>query len=312
MATSISILICTHNRCQLLARTLQSLSQVALPEDSQIDLLVVANACTDDSAAVVVAATQTMPFPVRCVVEPTPGLSIARNRAVQESSGEILAFLDDDVWVEPSWLVELARLYQQYPADFSGGKVTLWWEAVQKPDWFINDYQWILSGLNFSDQIVEMHTEHGAIGANFAVRRQVFARIGGFREDLGRRGKSLLGGEESDLLARTLAAGFRGFYTPHAVVKHWVAPHRVTESYVIGVMAGFTQARIYMKPSFGPRVALRALVGHAWLIVRHQFGVICSRIQGDAAATLRHRIFRAAGKGGLIGSCRRLLGCVPR
>jgi len=305
---TLSILICTHNRSQLLERTLQSLSQVDVPANAKVDLVVVANACTDYSVAVITEAAKMMPFPVRCIIEPKPGLSIARNRAVRESTGEILAFLDDDVWVEQPWLVELIRFYQQYPADFSGAKVVLWWDAVQKPAWFIDEYEWILSGLDFSPEVVELYLPHGAIGANFAVKRKVLDRIGGFREDLGRSGKSLLGGEESDLLSRALAAGFRGFYNPRSVVKHWVAPQRITETYLLGVMTGYGEARIYIKPTFGPSAIARALAGHAWLVLLHQCGLIGAWIAGDHAATLRHRVYRAAGKGGLIGTWRRLCG----
>src|SRR5215213_8586848 len=104
MTLSVSILIPTHNRRDVLVRTIESLRQLRVPPGVEVELVVVANACTDDTVAMVNCEAASMRIPISCVVEPEPGLSIARNRCIAQARHEILAFLDDDVWVEPGWL----------------------------------------------------------------------------------------------------------------------------------------------------------------------------------------------------------------
>jgi succinoglycan biosynthesis protein ExoM len=61
---------------------------------------------------------------LRYVVEPVRGLSRVRNRAVAESRGTFLAFIDDDEWAAPQWLARLAAKAEEYFADVVAGPVT--------------------------------------------------------------------------------------------------------------------------------------------------------------------------------------------
>ena len=63
MHPSLSILIPTHDRCDVLAQTLLSLREVRIPAGPSIELVVVANACTDRTEAVVADAAPSMPSP---------------------------------------------------------------------------------------------------------------------------------------------------------------------------------------------------------------------------------------------------------
>src|SRR5271163_1582976 len=101
MPDGLSILICTHNRSRLLHRTLESLSQMHVVPGLNVETVVVANACTDDTEAVVGRWQGKLHGPLRCIIEPTPGLSVARNRALAGPMHELVAFLDDDVFVDP-------------------------------------------------------------------------------------------------------------------------------------------------------------------------------------------------------------------
>ena len=80
MVRSISILIPTHNRDELLAQTFKSLEKLRIPPKIEVDLLVVANACTDSTISVCEAAFPRMPMKSRLVEEPQLGVSYARNR----------------------------------------------------------------------------------------------------------------------------------------------------------------------------------------------------------------------------------------
>ena len=69
------------------------------------------------------------------------------------------------------------------------------------------------------------------LGVNMAVRRSLIERIGGFRPDLGRNGKALLGQEQAEFFYRSRQAGARGLYVPAMVLDHVVPAARLTRSY---------------------------------------------------------------------------------
>ena len=83
---NLTVLICTHNRAELLERTLASLNAATRPADCHIDILVVANACTDGTAALLTsygaARRVKNNLPLRWLAEPRPGKSYALNSAI--------------------------------------------------------------------------------------------------------------------------------------------------------------------------------------------------------------------------------------
>jgi glycosyltransferase involved in cell wall biosynthesis len=310
-ASSVSILIPTHDRGDILAITLESLSQVRMPPDADVELIVIANACTDDTVGVVERAKASMPFETRCVEEPKTGLNLARNRAISESRGAILAFLDDDVWVESDWLVELLSAFDRLPADIVGGRVTLWWKDVEPPAWLSRAMEGFLSANDRGERAREIQGPVGAIGANVAVHRRVFDRVGPFQPGLDRTGKEMLSGGEIELLIRAHDAGFRLWYVPEPSVRHWVAPHRATREYVCRVAFGNARSRVFLKARFGPRQLARSLCGNTYLLLRHAMGEVVAILCRDQQEAMRHRTLRITGCGALVGVWQRLTGRSP-
>src|SRR5262245_52932367 len=131
----VSVLICTHNRAELLARTLDSLASVRLVDGINLEMIAICNGCTDNSVELIQEKKKHIPFDTHIVEETTPSLNLARNRGLSTSKGEIIAFLDDDVWVAEEWLEGLAALYRETPADMLAGRTTLWWENGAAPGW---------------------------------------------------------------------------------------------------------------------------------------------------------------------------------
>src|SRR5690606_11927646 len=105
----VTVAVCTRERPDDLTQCLRALDELDYPH---LDLVVVDNAPADGANAAVCAA-----YPrVRRIVEPRPGLNWARNRAVLEARGEIVAFTDDDVQVDASWVSEIVRTFASDPA----------------------------------------------------------------------------------------------------------------------------------------------------------------------------------------------------
>ena len=249
---SLSILIATHNRSVLLRQTLQSIGEWLLPAGVNIELIVCANACTDGTAAACAPELAKLPFAARCGSEPTPGLSVARNRRLSESTGEVAAFLDDDVWVSRGWPGGILDVFNSHPADMVTGKVDLWWQAVQQPAWLSRRSAHMLSCLDHGDKVCEIFSAGEVIGANLALRRAVLRDVPNFRSELGRSGKLMVAGDDTDFVARAMQAGHRVFYAPQASLLHYVAPERITLSYLGRSAAGIGTGKVRMLGELSP------------------------------------------------------------
>ena len=301
----VSILIPTHNRGALLEQTLRSVGGIVLPVDVEVELIVVANACTDRTIGLCERVLPGLGLSARVVDEPTAGLSVARNRAVAESRGEICAFLDDDVRVDANWLKGLVAAYEQTPAHLVGGKVDLWWGEIDRPAWFSQDS--LLSRADLGDRTIELFEPFGLVGANFSFRHEVFEQIGGFRADLGRCGKSMVSGEESEFIQRAQRAGFGVFYTPDARIEHWVPAGRVTPKYLASVAFGNAYSHQLMKTRIGPMQVIRSFAGNTGRMVYHGPLELAARVRGDKASWVGHLCMRQVGAGVLRGLIHRLL-----
>lgn len=295
---AVSILIPTHNRAEILSRTLESLQGLEIPAGVEVEAIVVNNVCTDGTDGVVNGWISRSKIPLRLVHEPAIGLNNARNRAVRESRHEIVAFLDDDVLVDPGWLIGLLRTFDTTDASMVGGKVDLWWGEVERPAWMIPELEDHLSRLDLGEEIRPM-SEPRVVGANFAFKRRVFDDAGEFRPDLDRKGTSLLSGGETDFLLRAMAPphNHRLYYSPHARLRHWVPRHRCDLAHLLKIIEGKSTALVLMRDRFGPVDAARSIAGGVAKLIRHGPGAL--------AGSIRARMRCAVGRGQIAGVFRR-------
>ncbi len=103
----LSVAICTRNRVATLKRCLDSV--LPLQQKYGFELLVIDNAPSDDTTAKLVKRSS----PARYVLEQRPGLDFARNRAWMEATGDLIAYLDDDVVVDSGWLPGLQEAWDE-------------------------------------------------------------------------------------------------------------------------------------------------------------------------------------------------------
>lgn len=229
-APFVSVVVCTYNRCRMLDLMLASFyEQVGLCDVSH-ELIVVDNNSSDETLRIAQRYSHHPGF--RYVFETRQGLSAARNRGVREACGEVVAFLDDDVLVGSAWLVNLGRCFDETQATAVGGRASLHLEA-EAPPWMGPLFRALLSEVELGTNRLEVPTGEGLWGLNLAIRRQALLEIGGFDEELGRRGASLLGGEECDVLARLARRNGRFFYEPLAPVRHVIGPERLGWDYFV-------------------------------------------------------------------------------
>jgi len=216
----ITVAVCTRGRPALLARCLEALGRLDYPA---LDLLVVDNAPTDSATEDVVKAHAS----VRYACEPRPGLDRARNRAIVEARGELLAYTDDDAVPDPGWARALAAAFAS-AADVmavTGSVVPLVLdteaqELFERAGGF---------GMGFAPRVyraggrlaIARYGEAGQLGtgANMAFRCSVFDVVGAFDPALD-VGTVTNGGGDIEMLFRVVHAGWALAYTPAALVRH--------------------------------------------------------------------------------------------
>jgi glucosyl-dolichyl phosphate glucuronosyltransferase len=161
----------------------------------------------------------------------TKGLSGARNTGVELSSGDVVAFLDDDAHADEKWLETLIQPFEDQSVAGVGGWIVPRFDG-DLPTWFPETFYWIL-GCSYSGLPPSGASIRNPIGASMAMRRQVFTSIGGFTAGIGRIGRIPLGCEETEICIRYTAKNpnDRFVLQRDALVYHHAPESRLTWHY---------------------------------------------------------------------------------
>lgn len=231
--SSITVVLCTHNRCGVLADVLQDLTASRLPDARDWEVLVVDNNSSDQTRQIV-EGFRARDQRIRYLFEPRTGKSHALNSGVKHARGEVLAFVDDDVRIDPGWLQHLTAPLNDRRWAGVGGR-TLVRQKATLPPWFaFEDFGSIVCAhFDLGNQPLELGRP--PYGANMAFRKSMFDKYGGFRTDLGPSPHRHIPrcGEDTDFGHRLLAAGERIRYEPQAVVYHPVPEDRLHPNYIL-------------------------------------------------------------------------------
>jgi glycosyltransferase involved in cell wall biosynthesis len=225
----ITVAICTWNRSHNLRVTLEHFTKLRVPAGVEWELLVVNNNCTDDTDAVCRQFEALLP--IRVLHESTAGQSYARNLAIREARGTYIAWTDDDVVVDQSWLEALMKAFTRYDATWVFGSSEPEWPSTP-PAWYSPRFRGYFAVLDYgSDPFVVKDFLHPFYGLNFAGTREAHRQLNGFRTEFGFRGNEGGVGEDVDMFERAMRAGMRIVYTPDAHVRHIIPPSRLEKQY---------------------------------------------------------------------------------
>jgi GT2 family glycosyltransferase len=225
-AVDLSVAVCTHARTATLARALDSLLAQRPPV---AEILVVDNAPPDEATHALVTAR----YPsVRYVRAPVQGLDFARNRALANAGGEVVAFLDDDAVADAGWAAALGAVFAADPTvAVCTGRVEALGDGTEGERVFEANggFSRGMGRIRLpADAALPLHGRPAPLiawavsvgsGCSYAVRRATALGLGGFDEALD-LGAALPGGGDHDLLWRALQAGHSVVYEPAAVAWH--------------------------------------------------------------------------------------------
>ena len=222
----VTVAVCSRNGAGRISECLDALAVIDYPAHL-LDLVVVDNAPLDEQLKTLVANHYSQ---LRYVVEPQPGLDRARNRAILEARGEIVAFTDDDVSVDAGWVDAIARVFaEETEVEAVTGLVVP--DAIdceahrlfEKYGGFGRgfDRRYFRVNAAAGELAADRHAGAGKFGtgANMAFRRSLFDRIGLFDPGLD-VGTPTNGGGDLEMFFRVLKSGGVLVYEPRAMVRH--------------------------------------------------------------------------------------------
>jgi GT2 family glycosyltransferase len=279
--SALSVVVPTRDRLALLGPCLDALAVALRPGD---ELIVADASSAHDDVAVLVSAHGGVTL--RCT---TPGASRQRNMGAAHASHELIAFVDDDVRVDPGWASAFVDLFAAHAdTDFATGRVEVPPEQT--------GYSRPVAVKTDGEASVLTASTEGTVGhsANMAVRREAFRRVGGFDERMG-PGTRFPAAEDNDLFDRLFAAGCAGRYEPSALAFHdqWRSRRQLVKlEWSYGVGMGARLARLVRTDRRRAGAAVKADLWKSGIRLiprllrdRYEFGVLFVLVRAAGTTT---------------------------
>ena len=209
----VSIVIPTFNRARLVTRLLRSFNATTYEDDYEV--VVVDDGSTDFTEVALKALESTLSYPLRITRQPNGGPAVARNTGVALACGDVLAFVDDDHIVTPSWLSEITNF------EMKGQDVGQCGRNISLPGRTPVARYCVHAKLHEMPTVNPDGTVKHFMSGNAAILRWAFVAAGGFdpKYKPALRGVAP-GGEDTALSLALCKQGYRLRFNPNAVTYH--------------------------------------------------------------------------------------------
>ncbi len=237
MTTSVvSILICTCNRAQSLAQTLEALGTLVVPRNISVEVVVIDNGSSDDTASVV-DKCHLKNMAVRYMLEPRRGQSNARNCGIAGSTAPVILFTDDDIRPSPNWIEGMTQPILAGAADAVAGGVAM--APHLQRSWLTQTMKMMVA---CTDGIAPNKPER-MVGANMAFSRAVLEKVPAFDPELG---PGAIGfGDDTLFSHQLIGAGYRVAGNFNCVVEHHFDATRLARKPMLAIADKIGRGRAY-------------------------------------------------------------------
>lgn len=245
----VSVIICGYNAAGRIRPTLKALQEQEF-RDTGIswEVILVDNASTDQTAETALSKWNEAPVTdFRVIREENPGLMHARKKGLAEARYGIISFIDDDNWVEKHWVEKVFSVFtENNNIGACGGRSEPVFEK-EMPDWFPSFEKSFAVGKQLDKNGIIEGPLHTLWGAGLSFRKQIWTELQrkGFSTlTIGRQGKKLSGGEDTELCYAIRLLGFSLFYSDDLVLKHYMPEARLNLDYMKKMYMGFGAANV--------------------------------------------------------------------
>lgn len=228
----ISVIICTYNRQKYIYNCLKSIAENRL-DKSEYEIVLINNNSTDGTVSECRRFESHYPdITFRLVTETNQGLSFARNRGIAEAKGNILVYVDDDATVNAEYLSTVAQFFNDnHEAMGAGGAIYPVYET-EEPSWMSKYTKALITAYkDEGKKIIRFRGGKFPSGGNAAYRKEVFDSVGLFNTELGRKGTSLISGEEKAIFDKMRSLDMPVYYLPNMILYHIIPASKLTKDY---------------------------------------------------------------------------------
>ncbi|MCU1313485.1 MAG: glycosyltransferase [Acidobacteriaceae bacterium] len=222
MIPHISICVCTYKRPALLERCLLSIASQRTENRFTYSVVVADNDDAESARETVARVAAGWPVTIEYCAEPQQNIARTRNRAVRQASGDYVAFLDDDEFTHPDWLVMLYRTLEEYRADAVLGPVHPYFEPTTP--------RWVIEGGFYDRPVLATGTRLAWLKCrtgNVLLRREVFG------EEAEPFDPACLSGEDQEFFRRKSEAGYAFVWCHEAGAREAVPPSRWRRGFLV-------------------------------------------------------------------------------
>jgi succinoglycan biosynthesis protein ExoM len=218
----ISVCVCTYKRPALLERCLLSIAAQRTEDRFTYSVVVADNDAAESGRDTVERVAAAAPVAIEYCVEPQQNIARTRNRAVRQAKGVYVAFLDDDEFTQPDWLLTLYRTLEEYQADAVLGPVHPYFEPTTP--------RWVIDGGFYDRPVLPTGTRLPWIKCrtgNVLLRREV---LGVEAEPFD---PACLSGEDQDFFRRKSEAGYSFIWCHGAGAREAVPRSRWRRGFLV-------------------------------------------------------------------------------
>lgn len=217
----ISICICTYKRAEFLSRLLEHVRDQETDGLFSYSIVVADNDALESGRAVVEAFAASCKLVVTYCVEPRQNIALTRNKALENATGNFIAFIDDDEFPPKRWLLTLFEACKKYGSDGVLGPV--------KPHFDEAPPKWIVAGKFYERSTyptgMVIDGPQGRTG-NVLLRRTLFTDAQVFNP----KHKT---GEDQEFFGRMIEAGHVFVWCAEAMVYETVPPMRWRRGFIL-------------------------------------------------------------------------------